>query len=264
MTDLNEVIQKITDTIDDAAKHYGEHWDSALVGGEPNYHAITNEQAVVVRAEDDSLHSSWLCDYLEAVDPASVRLLLERIEILNAICDLFHIGEQARTRSAIMTNIENTIRFAEQLRAIEQAFFMVPGEPDEDYPDEIPADECLVNSCGSTTEQYVEQFREALAVITKPAPVVVDHAAVAPALLEELARSTPGEIIAVPRVSEENITRHVRDLTMMVKLLVRTVRKYNPESQQAKDFMQYLQREGLISTSDILRASPGEALKDPK
>lgn len=96
------------------------------------------------------------------------------------------------------------------------------------------------------------------------APVVVDHAAVAPALLEELARSTPGEIIAVPRVSEENITRHVRDLTMMVKLLVRTVRKYNPESQQAKDFMQYLQREGLISTSDILRASPGEALKDPK
>lgn len=43
------------------------------------------------------------------------------------------------------------------------------------------------------------------------------------------------------------------NLVMMVKLLCRTVTKYNPASQQAKDFMAYLQREGLISTSDILR-----------
>lgn len=54
--------------------------------------------------------------------------------------------------------------------------------------------------------------------------------------------------------------RHKRDLVMMVKLLVRTVRKYNPESQQAKDFLAYLQREGLISTSDILR----DGAKDPE
>lgn len=298
MTDLNAVIERITDTIDDAAKHYGEHWDSALVQHSPgnNTHAITNEQAVVVRAEDDSLHSSWLCDYLEAVDPASVRVLLaafsakpivardltekevqeltaihqpdiivsepvgvvrhvnaggagrkgvhvslyqqlpegtevfaappaptpavpDSAEILNEICDLFHIGEQARTRSAIMTNIQNTIGFADQLRAVEQAFFMVPGEPDEDYPDEEPADECLVNSWGSTVEQYVEQFRNALPVITGAAT----H------------------------------ERQIRDLVMMVKLLVRTVRKYNPGSQQAKDFTAYLQREGLISASDCLR-----------
>lgn len=58
--------------------------------------------------------------------------------------------------------------------------------------------------------------------------------------------------------------RHISDLVMMVKLLCRTVKKYNPTSQQAKDFMAYLQREALISTSDILRASPGEALKDPE
>lgn len=56
------------------------------------------------------------------------------------------------------------------------------------------------------------------------------------------------------------VDRHVRDLTMMVKLLARTVRKYNPESQQAKDFMAYLQREGLTSTSDILR----DGAKDPE
>ena len=92
-------------------------------------------------------------------------------EILSAICDLFHIGAEARTKSAILTNIENTIHFADQLDAIEKEFFMVPGEPDEDYPDETPADECLVNRWGSTTERYVEQFREALLRITNPAPV---------------------------------------------------------------------------------------------
>lgn len=156
---------------------------------------------------------------LYAAPPAPTPAVPDSAEILNEICDLFHIGEQARTRSAIMTNIQNTIGFADQLRAVEQAFFMVPGEPDEDYPDEEPADECLVNSWGSTVEQYVEQFRNALPVITGAAT----H------------------------------ERQIRDLVMMVKLLVRTVRKYNPGSQQAKDFTAYLQREGLISASDCLR-----------
>ncbi|MBS3670157.1 hypothetical protein [Vreelandella boliviensis] len=59
--------------------------------------------------------------------------------------------------------INNVKGFAEQLHAIEREFFMVPGEPDEDYPDDEPDDECLVNCWGSTTEQYVEQFRAALA-----------------------------------------------------------------------------------------------------
>lgn len=59
--------------------------------------------------------------------------------------------------------INNLKGFAEQLHAIEREFFMVPGEPDEDYPDAEPDDECLVNCWGSTTEQYVEQFRAALA-----------------------------------------------------------------------------------------------------
>lgn len=37
---------------------------------------------------------------------------------------------------------------------------MVSGEPDEDYPD----DECLVNSWGSTEEQYIDQFAKAIAI----------------------------------------------------------------------------------------------------
>ncbi|QSS16736.1 hypothetical protein H4I74_27415 (plasmid) [Klebsiella pneumoniae] len=38
--------------------------------------------------------------------------------------------------------------------------------------------------------------------------------------------------------------RQLRDLVMMVKMLCRTVRKYNPESQQAANFTAYLQKEG--------------------
>lgn len=80
-----EVISKISDTIDDAARLYGENWDNALVLGEPNYHAITSEhtQDIVVRTADDSLHTSWLCDYLEAVSPANIRLLLLQCELVS-------------------------------------------------------------------------------------------------------------------------------------------------------------------------------------
>ncbi|VGJ07071.1 Uncharacterised protein [Klebsiella pneumoniae] len=53
--------------------------------------------------------------------------------------------------------------------------------------------------------------------------------------------------------SEEH--RQLRDLVMMVKMLCRTVRKYNPESQQAANFTAYLQKEGLISAADCLRDS---------
>lgn len=86
MTVLDEAIERITETIDDAEHLYGERWDSALVEKSPgnNIHAITSEhtQDIVVIAADDSRHSSWLCDYLEAVSPGYVRLLLERIKEL--------------------------------------------------------------------------------------------------------------------------------------------------------------------------------------
>ncbi|ENY0908233.1 hypothetical protein I5K90_08680 [Serratia marcescens] len=56
-------------------------WDSALVGGEngKNYHAVINANDVVVRADDDSRHTSWLCDYLEAVSPVNIRALLAEL-----------------------------------------------------------------------------------------------------------------------------------------------------------------------------------------
>ena len=145
--------------------HGGEMWKPPL-GPAPNFSLIDQ-----LHAEIDALKEQ-LGSY-----PAQI---VDSDKILSDICDLFKIGELARTRSAIMTNIENAINFAEKLHAIELEFFMVPGEPDDDYPDEEPMDECLVNSWGSTTEQYVEQFRMALKKIAPPAPVAVPAPVVLP------------------------------------------------------------------------------------
>ncbi|WP_414618695.1 hypothetical protein [Serratia liquefaciens] len=70
-------------------------WDSALVGGDngENYHAVINANDVVVRASDDSRHTSWLCDYLEAVSPVNIRALLAELEAkdkaLNNVTELW-------------------------------------------------------------------------------------------------------------------------------------------------------------------------------
>lgn len=85
-------------------------------------------------------------------------------DTLDQICDVFQIGEKARSPSTILANVENVARFADYLHAIEREFLMVPGEADDDFPDEEPENECLVNSWGaSSREHYVEQFRRALA-----------------------------------------------------------------------------------------------------
>ncbi|SFP14852.1 hypothetical protein [Pseudomonas sp. NFPP28] len=67
----------------------------------------------------------------------------------------------------LLTNIENTKRFADLLHAVEREFFMVPGEPSDEPEDEgLPGeDECLVNSWGSTEPEYLKQFRAALETI---------------------------------------------------------------------------------------------------
>lgn len=91
----------------------------------------------------------------------------EKAVILDKVCDLLCIGENARRESVVLSNIQNIERFADYLRAIEQEFFMVPGDPDEDYPYDEPEDVCLVNSWGSSKEDYIEQFRSALQIIKK-------------------------------------------------------------------------------------------------
>lgn len=70
---------------------------------------------------------------------------------------------------------------------------------------------------------------------------------------KELAERVQRNDVKALTTSEEH--RQLRELVMMVKMLCRTVRKYNPESQQAANFIAYLQKEGLISAADCLRDS---------
>lgn len=79
-----ELLDEIEERANDAAKIYGDTWDSALVGDPSGkFHAITSEHTndVVARAADDSRESSWLCDYLESVSPAAI---LELVKIARA------------------------------------------------------------------------------------------------------------------------------------------------------------------------------------
>lgn len=84
----------------------------------------------------------------------------------------------------------------------------------------------------------------------------LQHAENLAADAKELAERVKRNDITAVTSSEEH--RQLRDLVMMVKMLCRTIRKYNPESQQAADYTAYLQKEGLISAADCLRGS------DPK
>ncbi|MGO2453126.1 hypothetical protein ACTXN4_10045 [Pseudomonas helleri] len=70
--------------------------------------------------------------------------------------------------SVLLVNFKNIIRFANLLHAIEREFLMVPGEPSGEPEDEgsEPDDVCMVNCWGATHEQYIEQFRAALAMLT--------------------------------------------------------------------------------------------------
>ena len=82
-------------------------------------------------------------------------------KIVDAICDLFHIGADSRTESVLMSNIKNTIRRAECLDEIERRFFTSEIE-DEDGD---PATHCMLN-WGVSPDTYAAQFGEAITVIT--------------------------------------------------------------------------------------------------
>lgn len=91
---------------------------------------------------------------------------------LQRVYELLGIGEFARTPGTLMANLENMQRFCEYLAAVEREFFMVPGEPGDEPGDEglEPADECLLSKfSASSSQDYVEQFRTALLLISRPA-----------------------------------------------------------------------------------------------
>lgn len=108
--------------------------------------------------------------------------------------------------------------------------------------------------------RYADEFQEQPAPIAPAAPQITiqkstsfQHAEKLATDAKELAERVQRNDVKALTTSEEH--RQLRDLVMMVKMLCRTVRKYNPESQQAANFTAYLQKEGLISAVDCLRDS---------
>lgn len=83
-------------------------------------------------------------------------------QIVDGVGEAFGTGGNARTYGVLTTCAQNTRDFTDKLHAIEHEFFMIPGEPDEEFPDEDPDPVCELNSWGTNKEEYVAQFRAAL------------------------------------------------------------------------------------------------------
>lgn len=115
------------------------------------------------RAENDELNR--VCEHLkEVMDEYDAALEREQAlnEMFQELRKIFGIGESVTSTGVVLSNARNSSHFSNLLHAVELNFFMVQGEPDEDYPDDEPDDECLVNCWASTKEEYVDQFRKAL------------------------------------------------------------------------------------------------------
>lgn len=108
------------------------------------------------------LRDAEICNLNEALDNANAgRGALRAAGELESVYEAFGIGAGAREPHILRHNIENVKRRADCLNAIEREFFMVRGEPDEDYPGCEPDDECLLR-WGDDPSSYIERFRAAL------------------------------------------------------------------------------------------------------
>ena len=66
--------------------------------------------------------------------------------------------------SVLMANLRNIKRFSDYLNAVENEFFMVEEEPEDEHDE--PYTDCLLNKFGLDQEKYIEQFRAALKIIS--------------------------------------------------------------------------------------------------
>lgn len=120
--------------------------DCLSKGGAP----LTADQRIML--------SGYLAVTEQQLEQAEARCA-ELESIVDSVGDAFGIGSKARTQPCVYANVKNAVKFSNILDAIERQFFMVPGEPDEDYPECEPEDVFLMNKWGSTETEYVHKFQ---------------------------------------------------------------------------------------------------------
>ncbi|WP_256597990.1 hypothetical protein [Pseudomonas sp. XWY-1] len=169
----------------------GEQLLEHQAGPQRSEDAVRVEAVAVTRTDEEGMRLEWLLEGgIAALEHADQFLLIAH----GSITDEEGAGEvylkapampsaeqrdMARVYDVIglhhghpvgvlLTNLGNIKRFSDYLGAVERAFFMVPGEPSEEVEDAGASidEECLLNKFPATsTEHYVNQFREALITI---------------------------------------------------------------------------------------------------
>lgn len=88
----------------------------------------------------------------------------EKAKAFDDIRGFFGIGDN-HPSFVTLTNVKNCKSHSDKLHGIEVKYFMVDGDVDEDYPEEGPVSECLLNSWGESTDEYVDNFVSALDIL---------------------------------------------------------------------------------------------------
>lgn len=127
---------------------------------------------------------------------------------------IFGTGEAVNSTDVVLANAINSAHFAKLLHAVEQKFFTVNDDFDDDYLNDAPAPKCLVNSWGSTKSDYVNQFGRALKRrdLIKQAEALEDRANFI-MQIDGYLDSFKGEVAALLRSGAEDLRQQAKELT---------------------------------------------------
>lgn len=101
--------------------------------------------------------------------------LENKARMFDEIRKVMGVGDKAGD-FVVVQNVKNCKDFSEKLNAIEQSYFMIAGDVDEEYPECEPDLVCMVNRWGDSKDEYVKSFGEALNKIYKYDELIAENA----------------------------------------------------------------------------------------
>lgn len=100
--------------------------------------------------------------------------LENKARMFDEIRKVMGVGDKAGD-FVVVQNVKNCKDFSEKLNAIEQSYFMIAGDVDEEYPECEPDLVCMVNRWGDSKDEYVKSFGEALNKIYKYDELIAEN-----------------------------------------------------------------------------------------